>query len=526
MKVGFYVQQFESIGAEYVSACLKQAGHETTLWFNPRLYDDTYVHNERLAKLLDVEDMLVDEILESDVDVLAFSVVTDNYRNAARVAQKVRKHRNIPTVFGGVHVTSVPEVVTADPAVDYAVSGEGEYAMVDLVNSIAAGDRHFRIPNVSYMDNGTFISEPARPTIADLDELPFPDKEVWFDNVPKTLRKRYHTTASRGCVYACTFCNNSMYKRFYKGKGKWMRRRSVDSTIAELKWAQEKFGFESVLFWDEIFIDKADWLEEFADKYAREVAKPFACWAYPKFIDQRVIGLLEQAGCRQVCLGIQTVNQDTRRKVFRRGESNEHVVRAIDLMSKSSVFLMVDNIINGPGQSSEEALENVRFYTEHTPDAVMCYFMRYYPRTDIVHTAREHGILSDEEVQQIERGEFMATFQKLTDGDESGAERLRTLYYLTTILPRPLMRRIVEKGWYRFIPAFQWSSLLMLLGMWVNRWTRGVTCGKRRFVFHYTLYEFTLRIGTYALKKLRWKLRSRPTSPISRDPELEQQLRP
>lgn len=505
MKVGFFVQQFETLGVGYISAVLKQAGHETKIWYDPRLYNDAFVHQPFLAKIMSMEDMIVEEIANSDIEVLGFSVVTDIYPTALRVARKIRERRKITTVFGGIHVTSVPEIVAAQPEVDYAVSGEGEFPMLELVTAIANGDRNFEVANVGYIRNGELIQTPARPTIMDLDELPFPDKDTWYDTVPKSFQVRYNLAASRGCAFACTFCNNTMMKEFYKGKGKWLRRRTVDNVINELKWARERYPYKTVLFWDEIFVDKKGWLAEFCEKYASEINVPFTCWAYPQFINPEVVEMLQHANCRQVNMGVQTINKETRQKYLKRGGSNKYIVDAIDLVVNSRISLCVDNIVNIPNQTIDEHLDNIRFYVDHRPDTVQAYYLRYYPRTEIVGIAQREGILSDADVERIENVETEAPLQKRSDRDDPEMEKIRTLYFLTMVLPRPIMLLLVDRGWYKYLPASEMTSIVHQIGFIINRWTRGITHGKRRFVYFYSVPEFFMRNLRFGLKKLNWK---------------------
>jgi anaerobic magnesium-protoporphyrin IX monomethyl ester cyclase len=319
MKIGFYVQAFEHLSVERLSAGLKCAGHEIEVFVDPKLCNDGIVYNERLRRLLNIEDLLIEDMLNANLDLAAFSVVTDNYATALRVAGKLKAQTDILTVFGGIHATSVPERVIKRPEVDYLVVGEGDEVMVELANALANGDRDFSFPNLWFRKGSEVVSNSVRPPIPDLDILPFPDKGVYYEKVPAFHRRRYSTAASRGCVYACTFCNNNLYKRMYRGLGRWQRRRSVDNVIAELQQAHEKFPFETVQFWDEIFVDHMDWLEEFSDKYARKINKPFFCWAYPKYITPETVAMLEKANCREVNIGIQTINETTKRTKLRRG---------------------------------------------------------------------------------------------------------------------------------------------------------------------------------------------------------------
>jgi len=56
-------------------------------------------------------------------DLAAFSVLTTNYEWACKLSRKVRDALGIPVVWGGIHVTSLPEEVLKNEFVDYAIVG-------------------------------------------------------------------------------------------------------------------------------------------------------------------------------------------------------------------------------------------------------------------------------------------------------------------------------------------------------------------------------------------------------------------
>ncbi|MFP4191993.1 MAG: B12-binding domain-containing radical SAM protein, partial [Candidatus Hydrogenedentota bacterium] len=443
MKIGFYVQAHEHIGVEILTAVLKQAGHSVEVFFDPKLCRDGTLFIDPLASLLNVEDMVIEDVLEADLDMLCFSVVTDNYASSLRVARKIKEHSNIPTVFGGVHCSSVPERVVNRPEVDYLVVGEGEYPLTELAEALANGQTRPNIMNVWYQDAyGQTVSHPTRPTIPDLDVLPFLDRDPFLEKVPAFHRTRYSTAASRGCVYACTFCNNSMYKTMYNKakKGRWKRRRSVDNFMEELRLAHAKYNFAHAFFQDEIFIDDREWLEEFCDKYARDIGKPFWCYGYAKFIDKGVVEMLEHANCKIINIGIQTVRESTKKKYLKRGERYDKIVDSIELFKHSNIRLTTGNILECPGQTIDEAIELAEFYNDNRVDLPIVGFLRYYPRTEIVDIAKQEGILEDADIEDIEEARDERPI--LVSDNKNGPlyRKASNLILLTIVLPKSMVR--------------------------------------------------------------------------------------
>lgn len=519
MKVGFYMQATEYVGVEFLSAVLKAAGHTTALFFDPRIWRDGFTYDERLARWFNVEDMIVEDILNADLDVLGFSVVTDNYATALRVAGKVKQHSDIPTVFGGIHCTSVPDRVVVKPQVDYVVVGEGEYPLLELVEAIARGERDVRIPNVWHRNGqGDVISMPARPVIADLDALPYPDKSLFYDNVPAIHRKHYVTVASRGCLYACTYCNNSMYKEMYNksGKGKWHRRRSVDNLMGELTQAHEEYNIRYIFFQDEIFIDNREWIEEFCEKYGKALGLPFWCYGYTKYVNQEVVAMLERAGCAEMNIGVQSIRKETR-KIIKRGDKNERIVETFELMRNSKIYLSTGNILQLPGQPLEEAFEMAEFYNENRVDRPIVAFLRYYPRTEIVGTGLKMGTITEEDVERMEEAEEENPFIRSTSKDALGFRKAHMLIAMTTFAPKFLVPFLIRSGAWRLLPSGGRTVLILSrLGD-----LRSLFTGKSREVETYTVWEYLMLMARCGFDKWKWSRRANRPHKVERQPATE-----
>ncbi|HIJ65696.1 MAG TPA: B12-binding domain-containing radical SAM protein [Candidatus Hydrogenedentes bacterium] len=500
MKVGFYIPGYEHVGIGYLSAALKQAGHETIGFFDPMICNEGIFRNRLSARVLDLEDYVVEQIVQSDLHLLAFSVVTNNYPRICRIARKVKKRRGIKTVFGGIHCSSVPDQVIKNPDVDFLVVGEGEEAIVDLANQLETSGDVRGIPNLWHKVDGEVLSSPPRPLVEDLDALPFPDREVFYRAAPAFLRKSCPVTATRGWPFACTFCRNSWMRSLYKGKGRWRRRRSVDNVLRELEAVRDAYdGYDIVRFWDDVFIDDRKWLREFAAQYPQVIGTPFFCFGQSKFIDEESVALLERAGCRELNIGVESVDEGARRTLLHRADSNEEITRAIDLVRPTRIFLSTGNLLRLPGQTIDDALHVAQFYSENRVDLPHAYYFQYYPSTKIVSIAVDRGLLTDSQVADIEnpqegKGSFWIPEE---DGRRADFSRVRTLIHLTPVLPQKLIRRMIERGWWRFLPSLDLYPLVFFPMTLIKR----LRTGKRFAAQNYTAFRYLQVMLACGLKK-------------------------
>lgn len=447
MKIGFVEQCFEKLAVESLIAYCERAGAEAELFIDPTLFSDSFYENGFLRRFFDARERLVRRIVESDVDLLAFSVVSDDYLWATGIAAAVKRVRDIPTVFGGVHPTAVPEYVAADPAVDYVCQGEGEEALTELMDCLASGRKPTAISNLCFYDGARLVKNPLRGLEGDLDSLPFPNKSLYYEQMP-IMKRFYMTITSRYCPFRCTFCYNSSMRDVYAGKGKYLRQRSPENVVEELKLAT-RYGYEYVLFNDDILPFNRKWVREFAPLYKREIGRPFFCYFHPQYADEGIVKLMADAGCVTANMGIQSLDPAVRRDIFDRNETQEEIGSAVRTIRRHKVHLNVGHIIGFPGDSEQIEEAGVRFYLENMPSFIGCYWLRLYPGTKITETLMKDGALDAEEVEQIKRGEGRSFW---LGGSVKNMREVRPFSILMNLLPyvpRRLVRFLLEKKRYR-----------------------------------------------------------------------------
>lgn len=120
---------------------MKKYGHKTSLIVDPGLFSDNEFNVKFLANHFQFITRCLSEIERYNPDLIAFPVITDDYLWACHIAKNIKKHfEDIPIVFVGIHPTAVPERVMKNNFVDFAITGEGEFALLELVNN--SGNNH------------------------------------------------------------------------------------------------------------------------------------------------------------------------------------------------------------------------------------------------------------------------------------------------------------------------------------------------------------------------------------------------
>ena len=389
----------ELLGVQSLSAVLRAHGHTTSLAHDPALFDDRFdLHVPALARRFDRLDEVVARIVADRPGLVAFSCITATYARARLIARSVRAIRPIRTVFGGTHASAVPAAVMRAPEVDYVCEGEGEYALLELVEAIEGGDGTPRIASI-----WTRRGPPpyVRPVLQDLDQLPFPDKTLYAGTSPR--RGMYGVMTGRGCPYRCSYCFNSYYADLGGRPKSWVRRRSVDNVLAELRTFARDASY--IEFHDDIFTYDRDWLARFLPRYRAEVGVPWGCSAHSRWLDVELACMMRGAGCVRVKMGVQSLDElRYRAKTLKRAEKEEDIVRAFQACATAGLRLEVDHILGLPGESEAGKRHALEFYRVNTPARIGAYQLAYFPGTAITEAAIASGHIDEAGARAIEEG--------------------------------------------------------------------------------------------------------------------------
>ena len=324
------------VGLSQLSACLKAAGHEVDL------IDFTYLDLEKAADIITARQAMFQPGL-AGISIRSFE--WDFVRTSVLPALD---GSGVPLVVGGPHPTAVPDEVMAEPAIDFLVRGEGEEALVELVEALETGGETTAIGGVWSRTPAGISKSDVRMLNQDLDALPLPDWDIWdrrhfIDSHSRIfagdVRRIGALETSRGCPYACPYCISPTLHQLYKGKGKYHREKSVGRIIAEVLDKKERFGLDYVNFIDETFLLRDSRIEEFCDRWTREVNLPFRFTTRPETVTEERIRMVAAAGANVIGLGIESGDPAYRREHLNRNYSQEQVRDAVDIIKRYNVKL-------------------------------------------------------------------------------------------------------------------------------------------------------------------------------------------
>lgn len=453
MKITFVSFGYQNIGVQYLSSYLKSKGVKTSLVFDPGLFNTYHLSAKSASKVFNAANKKIKEIIQHKPDAIGFSVMSDNWAWASAMAKELKKRLpETPIIMGGIHPTSLPEKVINNDFVDFVCVGEGEEALFELLTALKENKETTNIPNIYTIQNNKLFANPPRNFNEDLDSLPLPDTDLYFNEYKGFMRPIYMTMSSRGCPYRCTYCYNSHLMETYKNKGKYLRQLSPKRFIAELKYAKEKYKPKRLAIVDDVFTLNIEWMKEFFALYKKEINLPFGCLVHPLMVNEEKIKLLKDGGCTVVGMGIQTVNETVKKNIVDRPETNAQVAKRIALFKKYGILTFVDFIFGIPTETKTDALNAARFVADTRPDAVSSLWLRYYPKARIIDLAKEHNVLNDKQEDIINESMENLPVSGFGNAKINIDPKLGTLLLLSCNIGSKATEFLIRNNLYKFLP--------------------------------------------------------------------------
>lgn len=295
--------------------------------------------------------------------LLGISVPFSNMvRPAISIARSLRSllpEGSLLTMGGHVPTLASAHIFQDCPEIDFIVSGEGEFTLLEIVEKAKAGRDWRNIPGVILRNSpSTFV---PRPLISPLDDLPFPVR----DTLPAYQRRGAvpRMLGSRGCYGNCSFCSvNSFYR---SAPGPRWRGRSPEGIAEEMERLNKDYAVKEVMFSDDNFVGPGKMGKERAVAIAEEIIRrgvrvrfSIACRAND--VEKETLAALKKAGLKAVFLGIESGVQRALDS-FNKGVTVEDNRRAALLIRELDLDLILGFIMFDPDTTLEEILENLAF---------------------------------------------------------------------------------------------------------------------------------------------------------------------
>jgi radical SAM superfamily enzyme YgiQ (UPF0313 family) len=330
--------------------------------------------------------------------IVGISAMTPTFSNAVKTAEEIKRMKpESIVVMGGYHPTfNAERILRKYPFVDIIVSGEGEYALLEIVK----GENLKNILGIAYRDNGEIRVNENRPQIDDLDELPFPARHLvkkynyeyaggfsWND--PRRYRlselKRYTAIAtSRGCPFRRIFCANTTFS------GNRFRARSAENVVSEIEQMVRE-GSDRFFFVDDNFTASPERAIKIS-KYIRLINKniKWFCMGRVDTASDELYSRMARSGCMLILYGVESGSQ--RILDFYNKKTNvDQIKKAIKLAKKYKMDVFASVIVGAPIENDRDVEETKNLLTGLDIDFLETNKLTIYPGTPLWNRALANG---------------------------------------------------------------------------------------------------------------------------------------
>lgn len=361
------------------AAVLEQAGHDVMLL-------DAQAKNMPLARVLP-------RVMPFRPDMVVYQTSTPSIDTDIASAAACREAVGGLHVLVGPHVSAEPEDTLRRGAgvIDAVTVGEYDYTLRHLAGGAALDG----CEGIAWLDGDTFVLNPKRPFIEDLDALPFP---AWrhidladYRDAGK-LYPFVTLITGRGCMNRCTFCQLPQVMN-----GHTYRARSVENVADEIAYDLSLFpDLQEIMFEDDTLTMRGqhDRVAALCEEMLRRgFGLAWSANARVDLNDLELLRLMKRSGCRMLCVGFEFGDEEMLDRV-RKNTTLDMMHRFAGNARKAGIRVHGCFMIGGPGETRETAAKTIELALRLPIDTAQFSGVVAYPGTAFYEWVRQQGYLA------------------------------------------------------------------------------------------------------------------------------------
>lgn len=307
--VKLVTNQAPSLGLLHLAAAVRLHGYE------PRIIESDIFN-------LTVE-QVVEQVVRDRPAFVGITMFTVGVWGAAEIARKIKfQLPDTVIIVGGPHISSMAEeTMERFREFDYAVIGEGEEILINLLDALQTGEAVDKIPGLVYLRRGEIIDQlhvaPKHPITKDMDRLPMPAWDLLPD-FPRAYRAALYDypagpvasiAASRGCPFHCKFCDTSTF-------GAAVRAYSAQRVFEIMQHLQQNYGIRHIMFVDDLFTASRKRTTELCELIIDSgMQMTWSCASRVDVVKPDLLSLMKRAGCWEISFGLESGSNELLQKM-------------------------------------------------------------------------------------------------------------------------------------------------------------------------------------------------------------------
>lgn len=370
------------VGLDYVAAAARHAGIEVDLLDlcladNPTALLTAYFQ-QRSPELVGISFRNVDDCFWPGAAWFVPELLA--------LIQELRTRTEAPIALGGVGYSIFAKEILRRSGAEFGIRGDGEEALVALVNQLRTCRQFERVPGLLWWaDGAVHENPPAWPT-----PWSVPTARDALDNATYFRRGgQLGVETRRGCPRRCRYCADPL------AKGPRSRLRDPTEVAAEFQ-ALLAQGVDVLHLCDSEFNIPAEHARAVCEELVRrrlgERVRWYAYLAVVPF-DADLARWMRRAGC----VGINFTGDSAcpaMLAVYGQPHTPDDLAEATRLCRREGIAVMIDLLLGGPGETPRTAHQTIETIRRIGPDcAGAALGIRLYPGTDLAEQVAAEGPL-------------------------------------------------------------------------------------------------------------------------------------
>ncbi|MFC1511333.1 B12-binding domain-containing radical SAM protein [Candidatus Margulisiibacteriota bacterium] len=336
---------------------------------------------------------LIRDIKKLDPDIIGMTLFSSELNEISLLCRLMKRElSDCLIVLGGPHPTAMPEkTLELIPECDFVIRGEGEIIFHDLINNLIHKDAIRKVKGLSYRRDNIICSNDDADIIANLDNIPFPDRRSLLYNYKNGTYGSFLfgspidiIITSRGCPFQCSYC--------FKVCPKY-RSRSIKNVIDEIDWIVKNIAPEYIYIMDDSFTAQRERCVKILDAL---IEKKYGCnfrvRSRVDAVSKELLDKMKKAGVDIIVYGLESGSQKML-DAFNKRTTVAQNIAACRLTRQAGINCFADMILFYPGESKETLKETKRFIKIARPILVQFHILTPLPKTKIYEEARRNGTL-------------------------------------------------------------------------------------------------------------------------------------
>ncbi len=384
---------------------------------------------EILDGLILDDDDYYEKISTTDSDIIGVTSTITQLNEALRIPRMVKKI-GAKFIIGGPGPSCMDSSKIYESGYLVICFGEGERTIVELIKAFEYGLPLQGVNGISFLHNNQEIITGPREPIENLDEIPFPARDlldmkkylsIWKERMGVAITQMI---TSRGCPFSCSFCSKNVF-------GRRIRFMSNARVIEEMRLIYSKYKAEKILFDDDLFTLDRKRVLDFCDIMERELpGKKWCAQSRVEMVDLEMLMRIKQAGCTNLMFGVESGSQRIL-DFLGKGTTVEQIKKAFEWANEAEIAAGMYLIVGIPGETQQDIDMTKRLIFELKPKSIDLCFLTPIPGTEIFERTK-HLIRGDIDFYSF--NESCESVYRKESFDVPPQERMKEImdFFLTT----------------------------------------------------------------------------------------------